>query len=425
MTQSTQRSLSLLFCHAYFAPKPLEKQKCQKVKGRKKDTFLLLFVVTLAFTFIVAAVLLHSSSEKTKYQQRFNMFGKWQASIMNTNSNIYQEISKKEEIPTIGLGKMIGQSDDLGYVMSVNEEVLDLGNFKLLEGKMPEAIDEIAIELNRQSYFNENINIGDMVEVSLEIPIFEKDEQDAREELDNLTNESIMGEDYLTDFYEKNKEQIESIIESADYLQELFSDIEDEELKHERMIEEVIGWLMPYRETIGRNEQSLEEFDGTRVLVRTSYLYSTKLSSDENEIDNIDIIRKEGVMTSQKVILSRKMKVSGIIESYSDLWDVGDLPIGNSFITQEAGEAFLDNGFYRSQYEYLVMDIKDYEPPLNLFLYSNLSTDELMDKYSPEFKDLKRNTYAYPQKAGSTEGTLTYSIIAFVFIATVFAVFQI
>src|SRR5699024_5817222 len=88
-------------------------------------------------------------------------------------------------------------------------------------------------------------------------------------------------------------------------------------------------------------------------------------------------------------------------------------------------EAFLDNGFYRSQYEYLVMDIKDYEPPLNLFLYSNLSTDELMDKYSPEFKDLKRNTYAYPQKAGSTEGTLTYSIIAFVFIATVFAVFQI
>src|SRR5699024_5136823 len=149
------------------------------LKGRKKDTFLLLFVVTLAFTFIVATVLLHSSSEKTKYQQRFNMFGKWQASIMNTNSNIYQEISKKEEIPTIGLGKMIGQSDDLGYVMSVNEEVLDLGNFKLLEGKMPEAIDEIAIELNRQSYFNENINIGDMVEVSLEIPIFEKDEQDA------------------------------------------------------------------------------------------------------------------------------------------------------------------------------------------------------------------------------------------------------
>ena len=53
------------------------------MKGRKKDTFLLSFVVLLSFLFIVIATVFYSSSERTKNIQRMNMFGTWQASYLN------------------------------------------------------------------------------------------------------------------------------------------------------------------------------------------------------------------------------------------------------------------------------------------------------------------------------------------------------
>ncbi len=130
-------------------------------------------------------------------------------------------------------------------------------------------------------------------------------------------------------------------------------------------------------------------------------------------------------MISQKIIISKPMTISGIIETYSNLWDVEDLPVANSFVTEEAGKAFLENGFFKTENKDLIIDINEYKTPINLFIESNMTTEDIIEDYGSKYQGLKRNSYSYPSLEGSAEGTLTYVIIAFVFVATVFAVFQI
>ena len=144
------------------------------LKGRKKDSFLLVFVVTLAFIFIVASILLHSSSEKTKYEQRFEMFGKWQASLLNHTSDIskdkiYDELSNDDNIKSIGVTRFIGRSERFGHVMTINDDMFDIGNFKLAEGTMPKNKNEIVLEYNQLSYFPNEVTVGDTVDLAMEI----------------------------------------------------------------------------------------------------------------------------------------------------------------------------------------------------------------------------------------------------------------
>ena len=404
------------------------------LKGRKKDSFLLVFVISLSFVFIVSAILLHSSSEKTKYEQRFNMFGKWQGSLLNIMPNKYdkdvvEDLSNDSNIRSLGISSYIGKSDNFGHVMTINDEMASLGNFKLLEGSMPKGPDEIVIELNQLSFFKNPISVGDTVEVATEITLFERDETEAMEALNKAFLESINhSEDYYQTYYKENKNEIDYALEaSKDYLESLFKDVEDEEEKLALMIKEVVGWFTIFPTINRRNEQELEEFNGTRVLTRTSYMYYPGASSNDSQQveDNIETIRRNGVMVSQRVIISRPMKVSGIIETYSKLWDTKDAVVANAFVSEETGKLFLEEGFYKTQYDGLVIDIDDYSPPLNIFIESNMDVTSFIKEYKDKYPDLERNSLAFPELAGSTEGTLTYSIVAFVFVATVFAVLQI
>src|SRR5699024_336303 len=101
----------------------------------------------------------------------------------------------------------------------------------------------------------------------------------------------------------------------------------------------------------------------------------------------------------------------------SNLWDGDKFPLANSFISEAAGESFIEKGFYLSE----EMDLRDYDFSNNYFIKSTISADEFYHKYRDEFDNLRKNAYAYPDRAGSTEETLTYSILGFIFIGTVFS----
>ena len=206
------------------------------LKGRKKDTFLLVFVISLAFVFIVSAILLHGSSEKTKHEQRFDMFGKWQGSLLNIDSKKYShdiinDLSNDSNIKTLGVSKYIGKSERFGNVMTLNDELLDLANFDLIEGTMPKSKDEIVLELNQLSFFKKPISVGDTVELAMEITLFEIDESEAATMLQKAYLESLnLDEDYYKTYYEENKDIIDDSLKSAkDYLESLFLDVENEE----------------------------------------------------------------------------------------------------------------------------------------------------------------------------------------------------
>lgn len=393
------------------------------MKGRKKDTFLLLFVVLLSFLFIVTATILYSSSEKTKNIQRTNTFGTWHGSYLNGDVEVGESILKIKEVEELGKSRILGKSKTLGIVGTFNQELLDMGHFQLHEGRFPEKDNEIALELNQLSYFSQDIKVGDTIPVEVVIPIYgldmesvveaqmkklEADLREIEEELKRL--EEI--EKGSSDIYERD--DLTTDLGQIKWIRDKM-EIDPNEPTPLHILFNLWG------NKITRNEQTLEVFDGVKVVTKTSYLYATLAFEDEIIEDNIEEVRKNGTIISEDVFITRDMVVSGIVQTYSNLWDIDKFPVANSFVTEEAGRLFLEGGFYLSE----EMDLSQYKFPNNYFIKSNISAGEFYDKYSGDLSNLRRNSFAYPETAGSTETTLTYGILGFIFIATIFSVFQI
>ena len=192
-----------------------------------------------------------------------------------------------------------------------------------------------------------------------------------------------------------------------------------------------------------RNVNSLEQFDDTKVVIKTSYVqmfvpdgYSyyhyfpssmPQIGEIEEPSETVEEVAEEGVinpeelsMVSQYAHITRNMVVTGIIQNYSNLWDLGDEPIASAFVTEEAGKKFIETGFLLTE----EVDVSDFETLDNVFIGSSISSLDFFSKYEGEFENLRRNTYAYPETGGSTESTLTYGILAAIFIATVLQYFK-
>lgn len=372
------------------------------MRGRKKDTFLLSFVVLLSFLFIVIATVFYSSSEKTKNIQRTNMFGTWQVSYLNGDEYIGQELRDTKNIDKIGNSRMLGKSSTVGFVGTFNEELTDMAHFQMYEGRLPENADEIAIELNQLSYFSRDVKVGDTIPVEIVIPLEEKDWETAHnEQIKALDARTFENESGL--FYEYFKSEREKLGLEED---------------------DPTPWEILYSlnfNRIERNEPTLEVFNGTKVVIKTSYLYYSFGGSGEVVEDNIEKVKMDGTLFSQSAVITRDMVVSGIVQTYSNVWDLENYPVANSFVTEDAGKLFLDEGFFRTE----ELDVSEYKAPINYFIKLNLKSDEFYNKYKDDYENLRKNSFAYPETEGSTEATLTYGILAFIFIATIFSVFQI
>ena len=56
------------------------------MKGRKKDTLLMISVILLSMIFIVTAILLHTSNEATKLETKIKTYGKWENALFEVRS---------------------------------------------------------------------------------------------------------------------------------------------------------------------------------------------------------------------------------------------------------------------------------------------------------------------------------------------------
>lgn len=152
------------------------------MKGRKKDTLLLSVVITLSFIFIITSTILHESSEQTKLDQRIAMFGSWDTAYLKGNESIHNELSKLEDINKLGASRIIGNSETLGTVGTINKELEEIGYFQMYEGRMPENENEIAIEVSQLGKFPKEIKVGDIIPVEIKIGLFEKSEGEINKE---------------------------------------------------------------------------------------------------------------------------------------------------------------------------------------------------------------------------------------------------
>ncbi|MDR7857741.1 ABC transporter permease [Tissierella sp.] len=368
----------------------LRKIALSSMKGRKKDTIILSSVIILSFLFIAITTILHSSSEVTKYEQKVAMFGEWDFSYYNTDQDIETSLLELDDVDKLGVSRIIGKTANCGVLGTINEELIDIGAFQLHEGRMPEAVDEIALEFSQLKEFPEDIKVGDTIRVRIDFPFIERD----RQTVTTGQNDRILAE---------IEELIEDRIIKVTNIEKIFAN-------------------NVYQ--IERNIQSLESYNGTEISSLTSYIYKFLRLNENEEYDPtayFDDVPRYGGILNRRYSISRNMVITGIIQTYSDLWDRNNNTLPNSFITEETGRKFIEDGYLMSK----VIKTGMYKTPYNLFIDTKLKVENFSNKYLDKFENLRINTYLHSDTEDSTEGTLTYSILLGIFIATVISVFLI
>ncbi len=392
------------------------------MKGRKRDTFLLGIVIFLSFVFVITSIVFHASSEKTKVEQRENAFGAWENAYFNGGQYVEKRLQSLESVEKIGKSRIVGRSNQVGLVGSIDDKLKDMGNFQFESGRMPENQNEIAIELNQLSNFSGDIKIGDKIPLQIDITLFELDDNHEDLEapikerqdrfMENLKSH-IMDPD--SSYYEFFKDtDIDKIETTMDFLSlENF----DVDLLYS-VLYEVSSRSYLFQNT--RNTQDMQHFDDVMVELRKEYVYWFIGDEDEDK-STIENIEENGVKTKERLILTKEMTVSGIINTYSDRWDIDNFGVANAFITEDAATSFIEGGIYKTENA----QVELYKPSNNFFMVSENSSQQFYNENKDKFKNLKRNTYAFPGSSASTDNVLTYGILALIFLGTIFSVFQI
>ncbi|BCJ96752.1 hypothetical protein acsn021_43210 [Anaerocolumna cellulosilytica] len=388
------------------------------MKGRKKDTLLLKVVITLTFAFVTAAILFQGSTDKTKSEQRKTLYGAWHAAYLGGTEEILEKLSQEPEVDTVSSSIILGTSDKVGVLGTYDEKLQDMGRFTLYKGHFPENENEIAVELNQLSHSGLELEVGQKISVSI---VNVTVDEDLTEQMVALSQE----------YAEQGRASSGNRYHDTPSIK--------------------VGDIM--------------------VVVSNDYYYYYPMG----EVSDPETIRTKGMLQYQEVILQKEFTISGILNTYTDKWDLGEQPAPNAFVSKEAGEqllkAFYNNGiaklsefkmpyniFLQSEslegtiYEKLVAAYPDMpkkevnitKNAASIFLtYGNkLSMDEInqllafyesqeeetagvTEGEKPATSNYRRNTFSFPPNSGSTEYALTLTILGIIFVTTICAVFQI
>jgi len=455
------------------------------LKGRKRDTLLLKLVITLSFIFIVTSTIFEASIDKTKLEQRLDLYGEWHAAYLNGDEEILERLKNEPGVDKVGSSLIIGESDNCGIIGTFNQDLIDMGRFSLYKGRYPEAPNEIMLELNQMSNMNLDLEVGQKIQVAISIETLNGNMKDYIKRLNPEFTERL----------NKKMEGLDIFNDRAlyDWLSFYYYSMHDrwppeDEIEAEKVLAELYANVYPsyYIKYNSHHETPFEEIGDVKVVANNDYLYYYFLEDGEM---TPEIIREKGLLRNQHIILKKEFIITGILQTYTDKWDLGGHRAANAFITEEGAKAFTE-AFYNTT----LGDFSDYKFDYNIFLYSNSygenlyskladrylniedssnkdynthineyygvllfgKTDEEIDlafervekvrtdKNRNDFADdyiegktnsenkmevntdnFRRNRFSYPESAASTEYVLTLAIIAIVFIATALAIFQI
>lgn len=134
------------------------------MRGRKKDTKLLMAVVILSFLFISTASILLSSMDETERTQRISQYGKWQVLVFDVDDQNIQAYAQ-EQVPV--QARLAGVSADCGLVASIDASMVDLGSLKVSQGTLPQSKDEILLTRTSMEAMGKVYAPGDQVELQM------------------------------------------------------------------------------------------------------------------------------------------------------------------------------------------------------------------------------------------------------------------
>lgn len=118
----------------------------KRLRGRRGRRDLLSLVLFLSFLFMISALLFFHNQAVNAQIGREKTYGNWENALYFSDEKTVEEIKNLPEVTSSGQMRIIGRDKRFGLVASVSKDLQDLGSFRLKEGRMPEAPDEIVVE---------------------------------------------------------------------------------------------------------------------------------------------------------------------------------------------------------------------------------------------------------------------------------------
>ena len=340
--------------------------------GQKRNTALLWSVVALSFLFLVLSTTIITSLQETDERQRNETYGKWQvmaADFELTGTEYYEggsglvlseEIieaitSKADESIVLPMVSVSGvdyfSGDNEYYITPYSDDFIESGNLTLKEGYWPKEKNEIALEYARLSSLN--LKLGDTFTVVSQVTIDANSDYIARlGEISELAKDDIIKEG-IELFNKKAWNEVNnSVLNFNKTVYEEFFLIYPGQREGSVLSMYLADDEHPNGRIIPFDEMTEEQFvraytgfiDSSIGIDITGYMiphmteeeinYFFGLTADLIGYENLNIrvtINKKDIIIN----IPFTYKICGVVDTFSDRWDTGMLPLPSGFVTEE------------------------------------------------------------------------------------------
>lgn len=402
--------------------------------GRKKESLLLLSVLLLSFVFSILTTTFYSNSERAKALERESIYGRWQYAAYGQEEGT-DLFSGWEGVKVRGKNRIIGRSQTFGTLASFDEGFLDLANLTMLEGRMPQSLDEVALELNQLGFFETVPNLGSEVIADTEVFLLDREAQQEPEAIEALMREagakdaavnlSPALQDMVSRLYGQPftdpacKEQFQKDLEASLHVvpgnRQRRHGLEhyDDTILIPSEEDVMFSYSVDLSGLIERAAKDRSDGERTKLVSGLNELLIKQLLGGTDTVPSDLSIRGEASLPyKSSYIVRRTLKVTGIYSSISSAWlgSAGDIP--TSLVTEDTARRYLEDGLLRT------------EASDGAAILTNTYVSLAQGTILPSMPDaVLANTLAYPPDV-STDSILAFSILAFIFFITLFGVFQ-
>lgn len=146
------------------------------IRGRRRQSWLLLATVTAFFTFITAAQCYFASAAYGQEQRRYDLYGRWEAAQYGLTAQAAQALLQETQPEAAGIavqaGVFVGRDmEPLGSVGYADAGYVELGRLAPIEGRFPQQAQEAALTLNALDSLGYSYTLGQ----SITLPLMEWD----------------------------------------------------------------------------------------------------------------------------------------------------------------------------------------------------------------------------------------------------------
>ena len=417
--------------------------------GRKKESSLLLIVLVLSFLLSSALAIILPSTQAEAQLQREKTYGSWQVMLLDRSAEDCQtlaELLREQGAQCAVLPAAHDSSDEIISVMT--PEVMALGSFELLDGRLPEAENEILI-VEDQFALGNLPKVGDSITVryiwnatSSIGNVFQHRQTALLEEIKAAAFEACKAE-YLDEYYayiEELKENMANDLALQSFYRDLTeycissysAPVEPQDMTPEQLDISLAHYLAVYAPD---RPMRIAETTTVRPILVTGADYPLSLACREAKatLNGEAFGEQDGetiVTTHSYDDLSANVPytVCGILKAYEATWDTGGHALPDAFLS-ESGRAMLDRNLNlaREQVEDLntgwtpagnCILLRSDRPLAELYAaaveadqslgngYYSLYTyyPGLEELYQKNDYNIRINTYAFPDDSASAAG---------------------